>query len=264
MKSTLRSLLIIAFALTLAPFAAAETGRRKAAAPAPAPTTPTAKSFGVNALEYYLTDDGIAYIRPGLKIKVNSVTIGSDRKPVVDLTLTDDFDQPVDRLGKVTPGAISLSFVMAWYEPATRQYTSYTTRSVTNPANSPRPGAKAIQAGADTGGTTTDLATGSMKYAFGTALPAGFDQTKTHTLGIYATRNLTTQIGKNYYFNVEYDFRPYGAKVTDKWDKSNVGTAATQSTCTSCANCHDPLAATGGLAMHGGARRHPKLCVLCH
>ena len=103
-----------------------------------------------------------------------------------------------------------------------------------------------------------------MKYAFGTALPAGFDQAKTHTLGIYATRNLTTQIGKNYYFNVEYDFRPDGAKVTDKWDKINVGTAATQSTWTSCANCHDPLAATGGLAMHGGARRDPKLCVLCH
>ena len=95
----------------------------------------------------------------------------------------------------------------------------------------------------NTGGTTTDLTMGSMKYAFGTALPAGFDQSKTHTLGIFATRNLTTQIGKNYYFNVEYDFRPDGAKVTDKWDKINVGTAATQSTWTSCANCHDPLAA---------------------
>jgi OmcA/MtrC family decaheme c-type cytochrome len=263
MKSTSRALLLIAIALMLAPLAAADTGRRKAAAP-PTSTTPTAKSFGVNALEYYMTDDGIAYIRPGLKIKVNSITIGTDRKPVVDLTLTDDSDQPVDRLGKTTPGAISLSFILAWYDPATRQYTSYTTRSVTTPANSPRPGAKAIQAGADAGGTTTDLATGSVKYAFGTALPAGFDQTKTHTLGIYATRNLTTQIGKNYYFNVEFDFRPDGVKVTDKWDKINVGTAATQSTWTSCASCHDPLATTGGLGAHGGSRRDPKLCALCH
>ena len=84
--------LVAALALMLAPLAAAETGRRKAAAP---PNTPTSKSFGVGEKEFYLTDDGIAYIRPGLKVKVNSVTIGSDRKPVIDLTLTDDFDNPI-------------------------------------------------------------------------------------------------------------------------------------------------------------------------
>ena len=249
MKSTLRALIPIALALMLAPLAAADTGRRKASAP-PAPTTPTAKSFGIGAKEYYLTDDGIAYIRPGLKLKVNSVKIGTDRKPVVDLTITDDFDQPLDRNGKITPGAISLSFICAWYNPATRQYTSYTTRSVTTPANSPRPGAKAIQAGADSGGTFTDLSTGSSTYKFGTALPDGYDQTKTTTIGIYATRNLTTQIGKNYYFNVEYDLRGDGLKVTDTWAKINLAT--------SCNNCHDPLSA------HGGSRQDPKLCALCH
>lgn len=249
MKSTSRALLLFAIVLMIAPLAAAETGRRKAAAPPP-PITPTAKSFGVSALEHYLSDDGIAYIRPGLKITVSSVTIGADRKAVVDLTLTDDFDNPIDRLGKTTPGVVSLNFILAWYDPATRHYTSYTTRSVTTPANSPRPGAKAVQAGTDANGTTTDLATGSVKYVFNTVLPANFDQTKTHTLGIYATRNLTTQIGKNYFFNVEYDFRPDGAKVTDKWDKISLAT--------SCNNCHDPL------ALHGGSRRDPKLCALCH
>ncbi len=56
-------------------------------------------------------------------------------------------------------------------------------------------------------------------------LPAGFDQTKTHTLGIYATRALGAVPGidpalaKNYYANVEFDFRPDGAAVTAKWDK---------------------------------------------
>src|SRR5690242_14581996 len=82
-----------------------------------------------NEIEAYLEQTTLDYIRPGLKIKVNSVTIGADRKPVVDLTITDALDQPLDRLGQVTPGAISLSFVLSWFDPATRNYTSYITRN---------------------------------------------------------------------------------------------------------------------------------------
>lgn len=210
--------------------------------------------YSVHQLEHYLkndaSDNGIAFIRPGLKIIVNSVTIGSDRKPVVDFNLTDNFDQPLDRLGKVTPGAISPSFILSWYSPDTRQYTAYTTRTQTTPANSPHPNVSAVQAGTDAGGRFTDLETGHAKYTFGTTLPANFDQTRTTTLGIYATRNLTVEIGKNYFANAEYNFRPDGAKVTETWDKINMAT--------SCNNCHDPLSA------HGGARQDVKLCVLCH
>jgi len=146
----------------------------------------------------------IAYIRPGLKIKVNSITIGADRKPVVDLTLTDDLDQPIDRQGKVTPGAVSISFVLAWWDPIARQYTAYTVRTQTSPIT----GVAAVQASSDAQGTFTDLELGHVKYTFRTVLPATFDGTKTHTLGIYSTRNLTDILGKNYYANVEYDFRP--------------------------------------------------------
>ena len=46
---------------------------------------------------------------------------------VVDISPTDSLDQPLDRLGKVTPGAISVSFILSAYDPATRQYTAYTT-----------------------------------------------------------------------------------------------------------------------------------------
>lgn len=244
-----RLLLIwVALALMVPVFAAAQGRQRSVATPGPA--QPTARSFAIDQLEAYLTDDGIAYVRPGLKIKVNSITIGADRKPVIDLTLTDDFDQPIDRLGKTTPGAISLSFILAWYNPATRLYVSYTTRSVTTPANSPRPGVTATQAAADSGGTFTDLETGHVKYTFRTVLPAGFDATKTHTLGIYSTRNLTDIVGKNYYANVEHDFRPDGATVTEKWDKMRDAST--------CLNCHDPLQA------HGGSRRDVKLCAMCH
>jgi len=245
-----RGLFFIVLMAVLALPAIAATRGRAVGAPSN-PTSPTASFFAPTQKEAYLSDDVLAYIRPGLQIKVNSVTVSSDRKVTVDLSLTDAFDQPIDRLGKTTPGAVSLSYILAWYDPATRQYTSYTTRSQTSAATSPHPGVTAIQAGTDSGGTVTDLETGHVKYVFKTLLPAGYDATKTTTIGIYSTRNMTDTIGKNYFANVEYDFRPDGNKVTEAWDKINQNT--------SCQNCHDPK-----LAMHGGSRQDVKLCALCH
>ncbi|MGN6182163.1 MAG: OmcA/MtrC family decaheme c-type cytochrome [Thermoanaerobaculia bacterium] len=219
------------------------------------PTTPVPSrpEFVSTNLEYYLTDDGIAYIRPGLKITVKSVTIPADRKPVVEFTVTDNFDQPLDRLGKTTPGVVSTTWLLAWYNPETRLYTSYLTRQATAVAGSPKAGVIATQAtGENTPANYTDKGNGLYSYKFNAALPANFDQTKTHTLGMYASRNLTEQIGKQYYSNVEFDFRPDGQNVVDKWDK--VRDVA------SCQNCHD--AQTFGL--HGGSRRDVKLCVMCH
>jgi OmcA/MtrC family decaheme c-type cytochrome len=230
----------------------AEAGRRRAA-PVPARGVLV---YTADQLEAYLTTNDIAFIRPGLKLIVNSVTIGADRKPVVDLTLTDSLDQPLDRLGKVTPGAISLSFILSWYDPVSHDYTSYITRTETAPADSPHPGAKATQAAADSGGIFTDLETGHVKYVFGNALPGGFDGSKTHTLGIYSTRNLAVVPGidpalaKSYFANAEYDFRPDGNAIIARWDEIRQAS--------SCNNCHDPLSA------HGGARQDVKLCVLCH
>lgn len=230
----------------------APTSARRRSVGTPTTPVPSRPEFVSTDLEYYLTDDGIAYIRPGLKITVKSVTIPADRRPVVELTITDNFDQPLDRLGKTTPGTISGTFLAAWYNPATRLYTSYITRSVTSPATSPKPGVTAIQATGENNGTWTDKGSGLYTYRFTNALPANFDQTKTHTIGIYSTRNLTEQIGKNYYANALFDFRPDAQTVTDKWDKINMTTA--------CYNCHDSQ--TFGL--HGGSRRDVRLCVLCH
>jgi len=257
------AVLLVAIAMIALPTLAQGARRRTATPPAP----PTKPVFTAGQAEAYVSGDTIGYIRPGLKVKVNSVTIGSDRTPVVDLTITDDLDQPLDRNGKVTPGTVSLSLVLAWYNPATRQYTSYTTRSVTNPANSPKPGATAIQAGADAAGAAgfTDLDIGHATYKFRTVLPSTFDTTKTHTLGIYASRNLTTVVGipesvqKTYFANVEYDFRPDGQKVADAWDKMH--------DTSTCSNCHDAVknaGSVGQLGMHGGSRQDVKLCALCH
>ena len=54
---------------------------------------------------------------------------------------------------------------------------------------------------------------------------------------------------KNYYYDVEQDFVPSGAAVTQVWDE--IANSA-------CNTCHNPLSA------HGGSRYDVKLCVLCH
>ena len=56
------------------------------------------------------------------------MTIGADRKPVVDVNISDDLGAPLDRVGIQTPGVITMTFVLAWYNPANRNYTTYATR----------------------------------------------------------------------------------------------------------------------------------------
>jgi OmcA/MtrC family decaheme c-type cytochrome len=203
--------------------------------------------YGPHQAEYWLSADEFGYVRPGLNITVNSVSIGADGKAVVDMSFTDDLGQPLDRHGAVTAGAISTSFILAWWDPNARQYTAYTTRKQTSPIT----GVTATQAGTDSGGTYTDLDLGHATYTFGTAVPAGYDPTVTTTIGIYATRDLITPgvATKNYYANVEQDFVPNGAAVSQVWDVIDTN---------SCNKCHNPLSA------HGGSRRDVKLCVLCH
>ena len=212
---------------------------RRVVRPEPVPT------YAAHQVEAYLTAAQIAYIRPGYNIELLSFEIPADRRPVARVKFTDDMGQPLDRDGRVTPGACSASFVLTWYDAASRDCVSYTTRTQTSPIT----GRSAVQAAADSGGTWTTVELGTYISTFRTALPAGFDGSKTHTLGIYGARNLQTIIEKTYYANRVVDFRPDGRAVTEVWD------AVATSTCTSC---HDHL------ALHGGSRREVKLCVLCH
>jgi OmcA/MtrC family decaheme c-type cytochrome len=201
--------------------------------------------YDVHEKEYWLSTDEFDYVRPGFVITVNGITINGNLQPVVDVSYTDSLGVPLDRAGVLTPGAISMSFILAWWDPNARNYTSYTTRSQTSSIT----GVTAVQASADSGGTFQDLDIGHSIYTFKTKLPAGYDATATTTLGIYATRDTTAVLGKPYYANVEQDFVPNGAPVTQAWDiLSNAA----------CNQCHNPLSA------HGGSRQDVKLCVLCH
>jgi OmcA/MtrC family decaheme c-type cytochrome len=202
--------------------------------------------------EFYMDEELIAFIRPGLTITINSITdVAPGKKPVVEVTFTDDFGAGLDRLGRTTPGSIGASFILAWFNPDTRVYTSYTTRVQTSPPTSPKPNVREVQAGADSGGTWTELGSGKYKYTFGTTVPANADVTKTHTLGVYGSRNLTAFIpDKRYAFDTTKDFRPDGQNVTAIWDK--IRDAA-------CDRCHEDLTAHGT-----GGRSDVKVCVLCH
>ena len=116
----------------------------------------------------YLTADEVAYIRPGLTISIVDITIPADRKPLVTVKYTDAMGQPLDRLGVLTPGAISSSFILA-YLPASQRgevtdYVAYTTRT----QKSPITGVTAIQGGADsaTGAVWTPIGDGLYTYKF--------------------------------------------------------------------------------------------------
>jgi OmcA/MtrC family decaheme c-type cytochrome len=206
--------------------------------------------YAASQAEHYLTADQLAYIRPGFNVTIKGVTIGADRKPVVQLTFTDDAGQPLDRLGKQTPGTLSVSLILAWYDPVNIDYIDYSTRTATNPTT----GLTTKQAGTDSGGKWNDTALGQATYTFGTVLPQGYDVTKTHTLGIYGTRTIALTdpivISKIYTENVTYDFRPDGQAITNTWNATTFAT---------CNQCHDPLSAHGSTG-----RQDPRVCVLCH
>src|SRR5512141_2711204 len=156
------------------------SGRGRAVSRTTQPGSKASTLYKASNLEYYLTDDGLNYVRPGVHINILSFTnFGPGQKPVVDFTLTDDMDQPLDRLGKATPGVIAPSFIYARWDADRRYYFPLTVRvrnGVSNPA-------------ADQNGQWEDVAVGHYKYTFGTKLPDNLDTTKTYTLGAYARRS---------------------------------------------------------------------------
>ena len=196
--------------------------------------------YSTRQKEYYWTDEEKSWARPGMTVEIVSVSIPADRHPVVELKYYDDLGQPLDRTGIETPGTISFSFVIAWYDGAINQYTAYTVRSV---------GGGYEQVTTDSGGTMEDVAIGHSIYTFGTQLPDSYDMTKTHTVYVYSTRNTADTLGKNYESDTTFDFVPDGAAVTEQWGSMLK---------TSCNACHYDL------ALHGGHRKAIKGCVMCH
>ncbi len=205
-------------------------------------------AFTIHDKAYYADSNTVNFVRPGLTITIVSAKIATDGTISVNYKLADPKGLALDPTGVSTPGAISVSFVAAYIPKGQTQFFSYTTRTQTSPITK----VTAIQAGADSGGTTQTLANGDYVYTFkAKALSAGggaFDPTATHRIGLYGNRNLSEfDLGTNYDSDT-YDFVPGGGAPAPR---DVIRTA-------SCNKCHDQL------AFHGGSRRGIEMCVMCH
>jgi len=196
--------------------------------------------------ENYLTEAQLAFIRPGLELEILDVVIPADLQTEVTFLITDPAGAPLDREGFLTPGPVSTSFILSFIPAGEEDYVAYTTRVATSPIT----GDSAVQATTDSGGTYTDVGLGVYMYKFATLVPADYDADATHTLGMYARRDL-----------LEFDLDRYVENELDHFIPSGMGVAVprdivTTETCNG--RCHDPL------AIHGGSRQEVGLCILCH
>jgi OmcA/MtrC family decaheme c-type cytochrome len=201
--------------------------------------------FTPHDLAYYLDESQINFVRPGLKIRIQSVTVENQRF-VARFRLADPRDLPLDRSGVFTPGSISTSFIAAYIPRDQSQYTAYTTRTRISPVNNQ----SVLQATSDSGGTYAAIADGEYTYTFRTTVPVEFDRTATHTIGVFAVRDLREFELGSQVANDTFDFVPDGSPVRVVRDVVRTET---------CNKCHDPLA-----AHTGGARQSVRLCILCH
>jgi OmcA/MtrC family decaheme c-type cytochrome len=187
--------------------------------------------------EAYLSVDQLTYIRPGLNLKIASVTnVAAGQKPVVEIYLTDDLGGALDRTGIQTVGVITPRFIIGMWNPNTRRYINVVGTS---------------GSGSESGkGTFQDLETGHFKYTFTNAIAATYDPTQATTLVAFGSRDTTDAVGKIYYATPQYqDWVPSTGKAA---------TTFTAMTVARCNQCHDPI------APHGGNYRDIKQCVLCH
>jgi OmcA/MtrC family decaheme c-type cytochrome len=191
----------------------------------------------------------------GIHLDITAAAVDKSGVVTVSFTVTDGAGIPLDYTGTYTDGPVQASFVLGWLAPgdggAPGEYTAYT-----HQLRASVDGGTVSMPDSDTGGTVTEVGAGqgTYTYTFGTRLPTGFDGTKTHTVGVWATRAFG---GQTYVVNTLYDFLPAGGTVTATRD-----IVTTQA----CNQCHNPLGYHEGDVLNGsdGVRRDVRLCVLCH
>lgn len=195
---------------------------------------------------YYLSQDEVAFIRPGIVFKITQAQVAPDGTISAAFQITDPQGLPLDMNGVTTQGPVKVGMTLAtiYNDHVSEEYTSHVTQTVTDPVS----GRTATQGTLDSGGTFQQVGAGLYIYTFKTKVP-NFDPTATHSVGGQAERDLTAfNLGIQGIDDV-YTWVPNGSPVTQV--REVVGTPA-------CNQCHDVL------AMHGGARQKVAYCILCH
>src|SRR4051812_28341778 len=138
-----------------------------------------ARPFTRRQKAFYADPKVVAFVRPGLTIKITSAAIAQDGTITVNYSLTDPKGLPLDRTGVNTPGAVSTTFIAAYIPAGQTQYVDYVTRTQTGPVSG-----TVTQASGESNGVFTAVGDG-YRYTFATKAAAGFNAATTHTIGIY-------------------------------------------------------------------------------
>src|SRR5689334_23138430 len=81
-----------------------------------------ANPYRRNEKAFYADPKIVAFVRPGLTIKITGAAVAQDGTMTVAFVLTDGQGTPLDRSGVSTPGAVSLSFIAAYLPRGQQQY----------------------------------------------------------------------------------------------------------------------------------------------
>ena len=166
----------------------------------------------------------------------------------MDYKITDPKGLPLDTAGITTPGAVSVSFLCAYIPKGQTQFYSYATRTQTSPITK----VTAIQAGADSGGTTKQVADGEFLYTF-----------KTKAAGAKTRLGIRPHPSCGHLRFAQPDRVRPGHQLRFRHDDLDSGRWVPTNTrdvmrTASCNKCHDSL------AFHGGSRVGMDLCIMCH
>ncbi len=205
----------------------------------------TANSHRQPAKARYHPNAMEAFVRTGLNLEIQKVEINAPNV-YVTFRISDKGKQGLDRLGNDTAGPVNIGYTLARIKPGDQQYTSY--------YSAPPTGITQPKDFTDQHGSYQSLGDGVYKYTMGLQLPANFEADATHTLGMWASRNLEDFGLGVPNANAVYNFVPSGASAPQVRDI--VRTEA-------CNQCHDPLAAHG-LPPYEFDRRDVRICILCH
>src|SRR5471032_605074 len=82
--------------------------------------------YGPNQKAFYAAVETVQFVRPGLKIQVQSAQIAADGTISTTYSVSDPQGLPLDSQGIDTPGPLTIRFVAAYIPKGQEQYVAYT------------------------------------------------------------------------------------------------------------------------------------------
>jgi hypothetical protein len=115
-------------------------------------------AFNRHQKAYYLPQDQIDFVRPGIVFKITQARIAQDGTISATFQISDPQGLPLDLNGVNTPGPVKVGMTLAtiYNDHVSEEYTSHVTQTVTDP----KTGNPATQATLDSGGRFQQIGAG--------------------------------------------------------------------------------------------------------